>query len=92
MKFNIATKGKNGLEFTSVEGRFVKLDGFPNLRFFYYKDDKYYSVCEFLTGRRVAGGFKLKDAKRHAIETLGCVGTVYITPNMKQANNSGKKT
>ena len=76
MKFNTVTQGKNGMEFTSVEGRFVKLDGFPDLRFFYYKDDKYYSVCELTTGRRVVGGFKLKDAKQRAVEVLGLMGAV----------------
>ena len=74
MKFNAITQGKNGMEFTSMEGRFIKLDGFPDLRFFYYKKDKYYSVCELTTGKRVAGGFKLKDAKQGAIELLGFMG------------------
>ena len=76
MKFNIATQGTDGVEFTSVDGRFVNLDGFADLRFFYYKDDKYYSVCELTTGQRIAGGFKLKDAKRHAIKLLEHMKTI----------------
>ena len=76
MEFNIATQSTDGIEFTSVEGRFIELDGFTDLRFFYYKDDKYYSVCELTTGRRVAGGFKLKEAKRQAIEILERMGAV----------------
>ena len=94
MEFNIAVQDKNGMEFTSVDGRLVKLDGFADLRFFYYKDDKYYSVCELTTGGRVAGGFRLKDAKQYAIELLGRVGDVKIELTIRktldmygQANN-----
>ena len=76
MEINIAIQGKSGMEFTSANGRFVDLCNFPDLRFFYYKEDKYYSVCELTTGRRVAGGFKLKEAKRQAIEILERMGAV----------------
>ena len=78
MEFNIAVMKDYGKSsgFTSVNGRFIELDGFADLRFFYYKDDKYYSVCELTTGGRMGGGFKLKDAKRRAVEILKRMGAV----------------
>ena len=76
MEFNIATQSTDGIEFISANGRLVELDGFADLKFFYYKDDKYYSVCELTTGGRVAGGFKLKEAKRQAIKMLERMGAV----------------
>ena len=89
MEFNIAIQSTDGIEFTSVNGRFIGLDGFADLRFFYYKYDKYYSVCELTTGRRVAGGFKLKDAKWHAIETLKRLGTATVKRRIKKCLASG---
>ena len=78
MEFNIAAMKdcEKSPGFISVNGRFIKLDGFSDLRFFYYKKDNYYSVCELTTGERVGGGFKLRGAKRQAIEILERMGAV----------------
>ena len=67
-------RGKDGDHFVPVKGRPVKIEGFEEFEFFYYKKNGLYYFVEAKSGLGLGSFKRLKQAKKFAEEALKSIG------------------
>jgi len=68
--FTLQKQADGSIGFTKVKGHKIKIEGFEDFNFFYYKTIDKFFVIEQRSGQSIASTYRLKDAKWKAKDRL----------------------
>ena len=87
MNYKIITEGGTWVK---VTGRPVRIKGFGDFKFFYWKEnDGRFSITEVATGRRVCSAYTLTKAREIATRGLTVMGKETFKKVIEEVCNNG---